>query len=175
LFYLYLRWMQEAYATEYASWTPAEIATAAAPRVGSLQAATLLGMAIGGLSAGFLVRAGREKWPMVCVPIAFAPMIALFPYALTGWGYVMASLAGIGFAAMVPISIFLAQQLLPHRANLASSLMMGGAWTVAMIGPRLAEFSVSHWGLRATFLLTACGLFASGIFCLPLPRSIPKP
>jgi hypothetical protein len=68
------------------------------------------------------------------------------------------------------VTIALAQRLLPHRANLASSLMMGGAWTVSMVGPRLAEFGVTRWGLSTTFLLTACGLVLSGIVSLPLPN-----
>ena len=109
------------------------------------------------------------------VPIAFAQVIALFPYAPLSWSYLLAVLAGIGFAAMIPITIALAQQLLPHRANLASSLMMGGAWAVAMLGPTLAEIGVSRWGVNTTFLLTAGCLVVSGIVCLPLPQRVSKP
>ena len=105
---------------------------------------------------------------MVLVPILFAPIIALFPYLPTNVGYVLAVFSGIGFASMIPINIALAQKLLPHRANLASSLMMGGAWTVALLGPPLAELGVARWGVSTTFLLTAGALVASGVVCLPL-------
>lgn len=170
LLYLYLRWAQGMVAAEHIGWSADQVARFAAPLVGDLNAATLLGMAIGGLAAGFAVRVGHEKWPMVWVPIAFAPVIACFPYAPLELGYVLALLAGIGFAAMIPVTIALAQQLLPHRANLASSLMMGGAWAVAMVGPRLAEFGMTRWGLSTTFMLTACCLILSGIVSLPLPN-----
>jgi len=170
LLYLYVRWVQGMVAAEHAGWSAEQVARFAAPLVGDLNAATLLGMAIGGLAAGFVVRVGRERWPMVWVPIAFAPVIAWLPYAPLKLGYVLALLAGVGFAAMIPVTIALAQRLLPHRANLASSLMMGGAWAVAMLGPRLAEFGVTRCGLSTTFLLTACGLILSGIVSLPLPN-----
>jgi FSR family fosmidomycin resistance protein-like MFS transporter len=171
LVYLYVRWAQSTVSTEHAHWTAAEVANFAAPLVGNLNAAMLLGMALGGLSAGLIVRTDREKWPLVCVPILFAPMIALFPHVPLGAGYVIATLAGIGFASMIPVSIALAQHLLPHRSTLASSLIMGGAWAVATVGPGLAEFGVNHLGLSTTFLLTAFTLAASGLACTPLPNA----
>lgn len=170
LLYLYVRWVQGIIAAEHLEWSAKEVARFAAPLVGDLNAATFVGMAVGGLAAGFIVSVGREKWPMVVVPIVFAPVIAYLPYASLELGRVFAMLAGVGFAAMIPITIALAQQLLPHRANLASSLMMGGAWAVAMLGPRLAEFSFTRWGLSTTFLLTAGALVLSGVVSLPLPN-----
>ena len=52
--------------------------------------------------------------------------------------------------------------MLPHRTSLASGLMMGGAWTVATLGPRLAELGTSRIGLEATFAVTAVLLVLSG-------------
>lgn len=170
LVYLFVRWTQATVSAEHVHWSAAQVARFAAPWVGDLNAAMLLGMALGGFAAGLLVRMGREKWPLVCVPILFAPVIALFPHAPVGLGYVLATLAGIGFASMIPITIALSQRLLPHRANLASSLMMGGAWAVATLGPVCAEFGVQRWGLSFTFLLTACTLAVSGLVCAPLPN-----
>ncbi len=170
LVYLFVRWAQATVSAEHANWSAERVARFAAPLVGDLNAAMLLGMALGGFAAGFVVRMGREKWPLACVPILFAPVIALFPHAPLGLGYVLATLAGVGFASMIPITIALSQQLLPHRANLASSLMMGGAWAVATVGPVCAEFGVQRWGLSVTFLLTACTLAASGVVCVPLPK-----
>ena len=171
LFYLYVRWTQITVAAEHTDWSPEQVADVAAPITGDLNAATLLGMAIGGLMAGKLVRVGREKRPMVWVPILFAPVIVLFPYLPSPFGYLLAVLAGVGFASMIPVGIAWAQRLLPHRANLASSLMMGGAWTVAMLGPPTAEYFVARWGLETAFLLTALGLVVSGLLCLPLQES----
>lgn len=168
LLYLYVRWTQEQFLATYQYWTAEQVATAAAPLIGNLNAATLAGMATGGLSAAVFVRSGREKRPLVLVPILFAPLIGLFPYMPIQLGYVLAIAAGVGFAAMIPVTISLAQQLLPHRANLASGIMMGGAWAVAMLGPRCAEFGITRFGLHTSFLLTAIALAVSGIVCLPL-------
>ncbi len=171
LFYLYVRWAQAAVAAEHPAWSPSHIAHQAAPVVGELNAATLFGMAVGGLLAGRFVRGGREKLPMVLVPVLFAPVIAGFPYVSLGLGRVLAGLAGIGFASMIPISIALAQKNLPHRANLASSLMMGGAWAVAMLAPPLTELCVARWGIGTSFLIIAVTLAVSGLLCLPLRTS----
>lgn len=168
LFYLFLRWAEGVFAAKHAGWTQQQLADAAAPVAGDLNAFALLGMAVGGLVAGYVVRPGKEKLPMVLVPILFSPVIALFPYVSLKTGYALALLAGVGFASMIPVNIALAQKLLPHRANLASSLMMGGAWMVSVVGPRLAEEALSRWGLGAAFMLTADALIISGLLCLPV-------
>ena len=168
LFYLYVRWPQVRVAEESPDWTLEQVTDAAAPLAGSLQASTFVGMAMGGLLAGQFVTVGREKGPMFLVPLCLAPSIALFPFVSVEVGYVLAVLAGIGFASMIPINIALAQRLLPHRANLASSLMMGGAWSVAVIGPPLAQWCSSCLGMDAAFFLTAAMLAVSGLLCLPI-------
>lgn len=168
LVYLFVRWAQGMVALEHANWNAEHMARFAAPIVGDLNAAMILGMALGGLVSGFVVRVGREKLPLVLVPLALSPAIALFPVASLRWGYLLAMLGGMGFASMLPITIALAQRLLPQRANLASSLMMGGAWGIATIGPTLAEYGAVHWGLGPTFAMTAGTLALSGLACLPL-------
>lgn len=104
---------------------------------------------------GTFVAPGREKWPLVWVPLCFCPVLALFPHLSIQASYLLAVMAGVGFASMIPVTVALAQHLLPHRANFASSLMMGGAWVVATIGPRSAEFGVTHLGIETTFALVS--------------------
>ncbi|MEM8945335.1 MAG: MFS transporter [Planctomycetota bacterium] len=166
LVYLFVRWTQSYVAALHADWSLEQVAKGAAPMVGSLNAATLVGMAVGGTASGLFVRTGKEKWPMVLVPLLFSPVIALFPFVPIQAGYVLAVAAGIGFASMIPVTIALAQRLLPRRTNLASSLMMGGAWAVALLGPACAEYGVAQLGLQNTFLLTAATLAISGLVCL---------
>jgi FSR family fosmidomycin resistance protein-like MFS transporter len=170
LVYLFVRWAQGLTAAAHPLWSPRDVARTSAPVVGNLNALVILGMAVGGLAAGALTRAGREKGPLVLVPILFAPMVALFPLAGLRLGYGLALLAGIGFASMIPVTLSLAQRLLPHRTSLASGLMLGGAWTVAMSGPILAERSLDRFGLGPTFAFVAALLALSGLVALPLPR-----
>ena len=107
---------------------------------------------------------------MTLVPIIFAPAIAGFSIANQAGAMVLSVLTGIGFAAMVPVTISVAQRTLPHRTSLASSLMMGGAWMLAFLGPQGAEWclGVMNWSLDTTFLLTAGLLAASGLACTAL-------
>ena len=170
LSYLLLRWVEREIAADNPSWGLKDVAAAGAPINGNITALMLAGMAIGGVSASWSIRSGREKWPMVLLPLVFAPIIVLYPYAGIRVGYVMAVLSGIGFAAMIPLTISLAQRLLPHRTTLASGLMMGGAWSIAYFGPGGAEWCMGRLGmsLEMTFLLTAILLVASGLICVPL-------
>lgn len=170
LLYLYVRWMEDRMMTQYPDLSGAAISDRAAPRVGNLNALTMLGMASGGLLAGVLVPAGREKWPLVLMPLAFAPAIAGFPLVSPDAGYLLALLSGIGFASMVPVTLTVAQRLLPFRTSLASGLMLGGAWSLAMTGPVMAEWIIRHQGLAAAFFWTAGLLAVSGVILLPLQQ-----
>jgi MFS family permease len=174
LVYLFVRWTEFKFTPPDGSKTIEQIAKAAAPAVGNLNAAMIFGMAVGGILAGRFVRPNQERLPMIWVPVVFAPLVALFPYMTVEVSYVFAALAGMGFSSMIPISIALAQHLLPHRAYLASSLMMGGAWTVATVGPRFAELGVQHLGLNGTFLITGVVLAVSGLACAGLASSEPE-
>ncbi|MHC5024485.1 MAG: MFS transporter [Planctomycetota bacterium] len=125
LVYLIVRWAQNLTAASNPGWSSEQVAAEAAPIVGNLNALIVLGMAVGGLTAGALVPSGREKWPMVLVPLAGAPCIAAFPEASLWSGYGLAVLAGVGFAAMIPVTISVGQRLLPHRTSLASAAPSG--------------------------------------------------
>ncbi len=152
--------------------TEQQVAGAASLINGNLVALSLVGMAVGGLAAGSLIRPGREKWPLVLTPILMAPAVAAFGVASTTGGALLAVLAGVGYAAMIPVTISLSQRILPHRTSLASGLMLGGAWSVALLGPIGAEFCLHSvgLGLGPTFLLAAGLLLLSGVVCLALPR-----
>ena len=174
LVYLLVRWAESMIAQQNPLFVADEVAAHGARIAGLLAALLVLGMAVGGLTAGTLVRQGREKWPLVVLPIIFAPIVALFGGASLLQGYALAVLAGIGFASMIPVTLSLAQRLLPHRTSLASGIMLGGAWTIAVVGPRLAEYCLGtlHLGLPRTFQLTAVLLAISGVVCLPLNSAL---
>lgn len=174
LVYLFVRWAQAVTAAGRPGSTEQEIAAAAAPINGNLNAFLIVGMAIGGISAGWLVKPGREKTPMVWTAILLAPALALIPRAGVHAAYALATFSGIAFACMIPVTISLAQRLLPHRTSLASGLMLGGSWTLAFIGPRAAEWCLGTLGLslETTFGLTAALLALSGVVCMGLDRSM---
>jgi len=177
LFYLVFRWAKALMAAEQPTWVSAQINEAASQINGTINGALIIGMLVGGLAAGWLVRPGREKWPLVFVPMLGVPAIAAFPLVGVWAGWVLAVIAGIGYAAMVPVTMSVAQRLLPHRTSLASGMVLGGAWSLAVLGPLAAQFCLDTLGLSlfATFNIFAGLLAVAGLVCLfvsgPLLRS----
>lgn len=129
---------------------------------GRMQAAMAIGMGVGGLLGGTLVRPGREKRVLIGSAVIGVPAIVLFPLAGPWAAVALAMLAGVGFASATPVSIAVAQRLLPHRTSFASSLMMGGAWVFAASGPLLAQGFIEMLGLAGAFIAVAAMLALSG-------------
>ncbi|MFK7758325.1 MAG: MFS transporter [Phycisphaerales bacterium] len=175
---------------------------------GTLQAAMQIGMGGGGIVLGFLLAARFEKAVFVLFPILGALSIALIPGlseldpALGRWAvWVAAIVSGIGFGSAIPVSMSLAQRLLPHRTSLVSGLMLGGAWMLSFLGPMGAELVqnglvskrsvpnfvtsfvdklpqgiadniINGMGLDSAFMVTAIVLACSGCIALFLPHAL---
>ncbi|MEZ6241414.1 MAG: MFS transporter [Phycisphaerales bacterium] len=94
---------------------------------GPLQGMMPVGMGIGGITLGFLLAPRFEKLVFVVAPLVGAGAIALIPLAgglptgaVVPVVLTLAVLTGVGFGGVVPVSVSLAQRLLPHRTSLAS-------------------------------------------------------
>jgi FSR family fosmidomycin resistance protein-like MFS transporter len=176
LVYLLVRWAEAHVASGNAALSAEEVAHSGGEIAAVLNAWLVAGLGFGGLVAGRLIRPGHEKWPLVLVPILLAPAIAFMGQPIGWLNSVLAVLAGMGFSAIIPITLGLAQRLLPHRTSLASGLMLGGAWALAIAGPRAAEWCLSDLGLslRESFIWTAGLLAISGLVSLPLRTRVLK-
>lgn len=170
LFFLMVQWAESYIATGNPLLGAKEVAEQGGAIAATLIGMSIVGMAIGGLAAGTIIPKGSEKWPLVIVPIAFAPCIALFAVIPLWACYILAVVIGIGFASMIPVSLGLAQRLLPHKTSLASGLMLGGAWAMAFVGPRSAVYCQENLdiSLAGTFAIVAGMLAMSGLVCLLL-------
>ncbi|HVZ94469.1 MAG TPA: MFS transporter [Phycisphaerales bacterium] len=119
---------------------------------GTVIIAMQIGMGIFAIVAARLVPQGRERQAIFGLSVAGAIFTALTGFAGSYVGmpamYLCAGLAGLGFAAILPITIALAQRLLPGRTGLASSLMMGVAWSAAALAPWFAKFFFGNVGLK---------------------------
>jgi FSR family fosmidomycin resistance protein-like MFS transporter len=141
---------------------------------GPLQAAMAIGMGVFGLLIGGLVPASRSRLAMIVTPCVGAAAVLAMP-ASPGFGvaFAVSVLVGGAYAGTVPLSIAAAQRLLPHRTTLASGLMMGGAWSLALVGPPLAQWI---FGLTSSLTITA-SIFAgvlmlSGVMIAFIPRRL---
>jgi MFS transporter, FSR family, fosmidomycin resistance protein len=146
---------------------------------GPLQGAEQVGMGLGGLALGMLLPMRHEKKAFCIIPWLGAIAIALIPLtarlpdaAVVPVAFAVTALAGLGFGSLVPVSISLAQRLLPHRTSLASGLMMGGAWMLAFVGPMFAGAMQTWFGLETAFLATGGLLCVAGVLTLFLPSSL---
>lgn len=147
----------------------AELQTRAATVNGPLQASMQVGMGAAGIAAGLLLRGRGERWAMILAPVLGAASIVAFPHA-GALAWLMGIAAGIGFGGLVPVTISMAQRLLPHRTSLASGLMMGGAWALAFIGPPMAHALERRIGLPQAFGAIGAMLLLSGVLAALLPR-----
>jgi MFS transporter, FSR family, fosmidomycin resistance protein len=184
LIQLVIRWSEaEALRRAGAAALTPDLRTAASTLNGAIQAAMAVGMAIGGLAAGFTLPARHEKTALIIVPIVGAIGVAAFPLAgetsagvgplmVTVIAFVLAMFGGLGYGGVIPVTISLAQRLLPHRTSLASGLMMGGAWMVAAVGPFAARALNDRFGLGLSFLAVAGLLVVAGLLAIPLKGSL---
>lgn len=114
--------------------------------------------AIGGVSGGTLSdRLGRRR--MVALSLALStPLLFAFIHARGPWAYVFLAAGGVAVYLSAAVTIVMAQELLPHRASVASSIVMGLAWGTA---------GLSLTGIGA--LADAIGLERALTWALALP------
>jgi MFS family permease len=109
---------------------------------GSMIAALTVGMGVFGLLASRLTPQGKEKGVMIALSLIGAATVGLCGYVGTWLGHwaiiVMSGLTALGFAAVIPTTISLAQRLLPGRTGLASGLMLGTSWGLSAGAPLMA-------------------------------------
>ncbi|TDJ54525.1 MAG: MFS transporter [Planctomycetota bacterium] len=165
---------------------------AAAILNGNLNAAVTIGMGLGALLGGRLLRPGAEKIGFAVT--AFGGAICVGAINIAGvWGnatfdgwfefapvYVVAMLAAVGFFAPVPASIGLGQRLLPSHTGLVTSLLMGVGWMVGALsrpfssvllgGIKLDEAgTLTDATLNRAFLGFAVLLVVAGVIALFMP------
>ncbi|MBS0189346.1 MAG: MFS transporter [Planctomycetes bacterium] len=142
---------------------------------GPLQAAMGLGMGIFGLLIGWLVPHNRARFAMIATPCLGALAVIALPLTGTMWAaFLVSVLVGGGYAGTMPLSIAAAQRLLPHRTTLASGLMMGGAWSLAFVGPPVAQW-IFEWTRGSLFtvgVVFSLMLLVSGLLILLIPRRL---
>ncbi len=149
---------------------------------GPLQAAKQIGMGSGGLALGFFLSRRHERLALVVLPLFGAVCLLALPHSyrwaamlgLPGFGSALSllvcALAGAGYGASVPLTIAMAQRLLPHRTSLASGILLGGAWGVGSIGARLAQGLAERFGLEWAFAATAITSVIAAMLALPLGK-----
>ncbi len=172
---LVARWTEfEVLARAGASDLSDPLRTRAAMMNGPLQASMQLGAGAAAMLAGAFIAHRHERIALGLSPLLGAAAIAVFPFT-RGIGsestsVILASIAsiivGIGSGSLVPMTIGMAQRLLPDHTSLASGLMLGGAWTLAAIGPLLTQAAVGAFGFITACVIVAAVTGASGLLAI---------
>lgn len=154
---------------------------------GNLVSALSIGMMVFGLAGGRLIRPGHEKGPMIWCSIIGAALVGITALVGTHIGlwamYIAAALSALGFSAVIPCTISLAQRLLPGRTGLASGLMLGTSWSVACVAPWYASLllggvalqdiaTLPAWRLDAAFGGFAVLLLISALLSAVMPTKL---
>lgn len=128
--------------------------------------------AIGGLAGGALSdRLGRRA-VLVLSLILSAPLLLLFVRGHQPWSYLFLAAGGITMYLSAAVTIVMAQELMPQRASVASSIVMGLAWGVAGLSLTAVGALADAVGLSTalTWILSLTLLALIGVAFLPKQR-----
>ncbi|MBI3998400.1 MAG: MFS transporter [Armatimonadetes bacterium] len=127
--------------------------------------------ALGGLAGGTLSDLIGRRAVMATSFLLSAPLLFLFTATTGGWGLLPLALGGIAFYLAAPVTVAMAQELLPRRVSLASSMVTGMAWGTAGVSLTLVGAIADRIGLAQT-LMAILGL---ALIALALIAALPKP
>ncbi|MDR7418778.1 MAG: MFS transporter [Armatimonadota bacterium] len=109
---------------------------------------------IGGLVGGTLSdRIGRRAVLAISMA-ASAPLLLLFGRLSGALALLPLALGGFTMFLGAPVAIVMAQEMVPHRASLASSVVTGLAWGTAGLSLTLIGAAADRIGLAPTLALT---------------------
>jgi AAHS family cis,cis-muconate transporter-like MFS transporter len=142
-------------------------------RAGALSTYTMLGMASGGILAGWLSdRIGRVRvvWWSVLVFTGFTGLIAL---CSSYWQIAaMRFVSGFGLAALYSIGTLLAAEYVPTRMRTTMLGTLQAGWSLGyVIAALLSSYLLPRYGWRALFM----SAIVPGILTLGLLWTIPDP
>jgi FSR family fosmidomycin resistance protein-like MFS transporter len=130
--------------------------------------------ALGGLVGGVLSdRIGRRE-VMALSFVVGAPLLVLFGITRSAWGLVPLALGGFALYLSAPVNVVMAQEMLPRRASLASSLVTGLSWGTAGLSLTLVGAIAERIGLSATLLATLSLSLVSLLAIWALPKHAPQ-
>jgi FSR family fosmidomycin resistance protein-like MFS transporter len=129
---------------------------------------------IGGLAGGTLSdRIGRRAVLAISFVLS-VPCLWIFTTTPGPWGFLALALGGIAMYLSAPINVAMAQEIMPRRSSLVSSLVTGMAWGMAGLSLPLIGAIADRFGLVGT-LSAVPGLAVVGLVAVwLLPRQEPR-
>lgn len=128
-----------------------------------------LGTFLGALAAD---RFGRRR-VIVLTCLLLVPAMYFYNVAAGGFAlFIPAGLAGLLLGASVPVTIVMAQELLPRNVGVASGLMMGFAFGLGGLGVTVNGLIADGYGLSTSLMLLAGLPAIAALVALTFPASL---
>jgi MFS transporter, FSR family, fosmidomycin resistance protein len=136
----------------------------------------LFGQAIGIFLGGLVSdRVGRRPI-IVGTLLALVPLVYLF-HTVSGPALLgVAAITGITMGAIIPVTIVMAQELLPRNVGVASGLVMGFAFGLGGAGVAGVGVLADHIGLGPALQLLALAPLVGAVIAAtcPIDRAVPS-
>jgi len=130
--------------------------------------------AVGGISGGTLSdRLGRKRMMALSLLLS-TPLLFAFVQSRGPWAYVFLAAGGVALYLSAAVTIVMAQELMPHRASVASSIVMGLAWGTAGLSLTAVGALGDAIGLERTLLWVLVLSVVALVAVLFLPAA-PRP
>jgi len=125
---------------------------------------------IGNVGGGYLSdKIGRRPLLIAAMSLS-SVMLAAFLLASGGWLWVVLGVLGISLFATLPLSVLIAQDILPENRSLGSGLALGLSNGLAALGIMALGPVAAHWGPEAPLWVALVG----GIISVPLAMGLPE-
>ncbi|MFN8482149.1 MAG: MFS transporter [Anaerolineae bacterium] len=135
----------------------------------NLQFSILFPLAFGGLIGGSMSdRIGRRPIIVGSLLLA-APLLILVLLNLGPRAYIFAPFLGVMIGASFPITLVMAQELLPKGIGLMSGLALGFTFIAGAIGVAISGWMADHIGLMPMLFVMAVLLLIASAIALLLP------
>ena len=140
---------------------------------GTILSAVLFPLAIGGLIGGALSdKIGRRSVLIVSTAIS-GPALWMLLHDTSATAYVWAAILGLTAGASTPVTLVMAQSLIPRGLGLMSGIVLGFSFIAGAIGTGVTGFAADQIGLATTMNLNALlPMLAAGL-ALFLPDDRP--
>lgn len=141
-------------------------------QIGNALTVFLFAGGLGGLSGGFVAERFGGRAVTIWSGVITGPLLAVAFMFDGGTGLALLAAGGFALGSTIPVNVAMAQELVPQQTATVSALMMGFAWGMGSLAPRLFEpvaMNVSG-GFRTVMIGAAVVTFFSTVLAFFLPR-----
>lgn len=125
---------------------------------------------IGGLAGGYMAERVSGRAVTVYSGLLAGPLMAAAFLTSGPLSIVLLGLGGFVLLSTIPVNVAMAQELVPGQTSTVSALMMGAAWGVGALAPRLLDNLVPLFGRRNVLVIAAGATLLSAVCAYMLPR-----